>query len=390
MRLVASFADTNTGRKRRHNEDAFVSEPPLFAVADGMGGAQAGEVASAIAANTLLEDARGSGAGGAAHVVELIQTANLRVYERAHEDATASGMGTTMTVARVEEGGMVVIGHVGDSRAYVLRDGTLEQLTDDHSLVAELVRRGELSPEEAEVHPQRSVITRALGTDPSVDVDAFSFQARPGDIFLLCSDGLTSMVDVDTVAGILDRNRDNLAAAARALIKAANDRGGEDNITTVLFAVGGDDERDRTVEAAAVVPELDEDEQDTLHPEDNVAPPAAAAVTAAAPPESQTMVLSPEEIRAALLGEAAAAAAGEAPPPGRPPTRLPEPQPPEPTVVPLPPPAAVEPLAVEPPAVEPPTDEPARASVPRRLLALVVIVVLVALIVVLMTKGLTR
>jgi len=173
MRLVASFADTNTGRKRRHNEDAFVSEPPLFAVADGMGGAQAGEVASAIAANTLLEDARRSGDGGAAHVVELIQTANLRVYERAHEDATASGMGTTMTVARVEEGGMVVIGHVGDSRAYVLRDGTLDQLTDDHSLVAELVRRGELSPEEAEVHPQRSVITRALGTDPSVDVDAF-------------------------------------------------------------------------------------------------------------------------------------------------------------------------------------------------------------------------
>ena len=99
MKLVASFADTNTGRKRRHNEDAFVSEPPLFAVADGMGGAQAGEVASAIAADTLLEDARGSGAGGAAHVVELIQTANRRVYQRAHEDATASGMGTTMTVA---------------------------------------------------------------------------------------------------------------------------------------------------------------------------------------------------------------------------------------------------------------------------------------------------
>ncbi len=150
-------------------------------------------------------------------------------------------MGTTITVALFESGGSVVIGHVGDSRAYILRDGELEQLTEDHSLVAELVRRGELSPEQAEVHPQRSVITRALGTEPEVDVDAFIVPAKDGDIFLLCSDGLTTMVDSGAIAELLQANRFDLAAAARALIRAANDRGGEDNITTVLFSVSADD-----------------------------------------------------------------------------------------------------------------------------------------------------
>ena len=183
---------TDPGRKRRQNEDAFVVRPPLFAIADGMGGARAGEIASALAAGALNES--GTQSGGEDRVKELVQEANRRVHERASNDPATSGMGTTMTVALVEPNGEITFGHVGDSRAYVLRGDMLEQLTDDHSLVAELVRRGELSASDAEVHPQRSVITRALGTDPDVDVDAFTVRPEAGDIYLLCSDGLSDMV----------------------------------------------------------------------------------------------------------------------------------------------------------------------------------------------------
>ena len=263
------YGETDTGRKRRRNEDSFVCDPPLFAVADGMGGAQAGEVASALAAAALRERSDRE-AGGEAQVVELVREANRRVHQRAIDDATASGMGTTMTVALFGEDGSVAIGHVGDSRAYILRDGELEQLTEDHSLVAELVRRGELSQAEAEVHPQRSVITRALGTDPDVDVDAFTVPARPGDVFLLCSDGLTTMVDTNGIAELVLGHRDDLRQATRALIEAANDHGGEDNVTAVLFEVAEAGDDDATAEAVAAP---DPDEQDTLHPEDRVALP---------------------------------------------------------------------------------------------------------------------
>jgi len=146
---------TDTGRKRRRNEDAYVVEPPLFAIADGMGGAQAGELASSLAAGAVREDEAAAGSGER-RVAELIQEANRRVYERSSQDAAASGMGTTMTVAFVGDAN-VAFGHVGDSRAYLIRDGKLEQLTEDHSLVAELVRSGKLSPEEAETHPQPEV-----------------------------------------------------------------------------------------------------------------------------------------------------------------------------------------------------------------------------------------
>jgi PPM family protein phosphatase len=146
MRISQSSAATNTGRKRRHNEDSFVCEPPIFAVADGMGGARAGELASSLAAGALRDVELDPGESADTLVVGLIQTANRRVHERALSDTAASGMGTTMTVALFLAEGSVVIGHVGDSRAYVLRDGRLDQLTEDHSLVAELVRRGELSP----------------------------------------------------------------------------------------------------------------------------------------------------------------------------------------------------------------------------------------------------
>jgi len=260
--LVQTASVTDTGRRRRHNEDAFVCEPPLFAVADGMGGAQAGEVASNLAAAALRED-RAERAGGEERVDELIQEANRRVYQRQSQDASASGMGTTMTVALVEDG-HVAIGHVGDSRAYLIRGHSLEQLTEDHSLVAELVRSGKLSPEEAEGHPQRSVITRALGTDPDVDVDTVSVETRPGDLFLLCSDGLTSMVDDDTILQEIERNRGDLKTAAKALVRAANKGGGEDNITVIFFEIAGS--ASDSTEHTVTLPEVrsDGDEEDTL------------------------------------------------------------------------------------------------------------------------------
>jgi len=261
---------TDTGRRRRHNEDAYVCEPPLFAVADGMGGAQAGELASGLAA-AALRDESSELAGGEQRVDDLIQEANRRVYQRQSQDASASGMGTTMTVALVEDG-RVAIGHVGDSRAYLIREQRLEQLTEDHSLVAELVRSGKLSPEEAEGHPQRSVITRALGTDPDVDVDTFSVETKPGDLFLLCSDGLTSMVDDETILREVERNRDDLANAAKALVRAANKGGGEDNITVVFFEIAGDGDRDH--ERTVTLPPVEDDEETTLDEHDGVPPVA--------------------------------------------------------------------------------------------------------------------
>ena len=270
MTLGRSASVTDTGRRRRHNEDAYVCEPPLFAVADGMGGAQAGELASGLAAAALRDEASEL-SGGEQRVDDLIQEANRRIYQRQSEDASASGMGTTMTVALVEDG-RVAIGHVGDSRAYLIRDRKLEQLTEDHSLVAELVRSGKLSPEEAEGHPQRSVITRALGTDPDVDVDTFSVETKPGDLFLLCSDGLTSMVGDEAILREVERNREDLGAAAKALVRAANKGGGEDNITVVFFEIAGDQDG-HDLERTVALPPV-EQEDDTLDEYDGVRPVA--------------------------------------------------------------------------------------------------------------------
>ena len=263
MKVRAHAAATHPGRKRRHNEDAYVERPPLFAIADGMGGAQAGEVASRVAA-AAVEDAALTGAP-AERVVALIEEANRRVFQRANEDAAVSGMGTTMTLALVDEN-VVTIGHVGDSRAYRVRDGSIEQVTDDHSLVHELVRSGKLSPEEADTHPQRSVITRALGTDPDIDVDVFTLEAEPGDLFLLCSDGLTTMVDDERIVEIFSEHAGDLEAAARALVKDANRRGGEDNITVVCFEVGGASTSDQTQPLELDPPTAEHalDDEDTL------------------------------------------------------------------------------------------------------------------------------
>ena len=183
-----------------------------------------------------------------------------------------------MTVALVD-GDTIAFGHVGDSRAYRVRGGVLEQLTDDHSLVGELVRSGRLSPEEAESHPQRSVITRALGTEPDVDVDTFTIQAEPDDLYLLCSDGLTDMVSPRELQSLLVAHASDLDAAARALVDAANAGGGEDNITVVLFQIAGAADPDETKQMPVAVvaePAPEPDDEDTLSGLDpvRIAPPS--------------------------------------------------------------------------------------------------------------------
>jgi protein phosphatase len=285
LRLAAYAGGTDPGRRRRRNEDSYVIDPPLFAVADGMGGAQAGEVASKLAAGAVKE--RG------ADVESLIQEANRRVHQRSLEDPNTSGMGTTLTVAEVEDG-VVSIGHVGDSRAYLVRDGNLEQLTEDHSLVGELMRTGKLSAEEAETHPQRSMITRALGTDPNVDVDIFSVEPRTGDLFLLCSDGLTSMVDDREILRVVEEKRGDLDGLVKALIKAANKGGGEDNITVIAFEIG--DEDDSRLDDTAVVPAPIADEPDAPDDEDTL-------TEADRVPVVDTAVVSVDEIAAAYERE---------------------------------------------------------------------------------------
>src|SRR5215210_647103 len=219
LRISEQFHASDLGRQRQGNEDNYFVRAPLFVVADGMGGAQAGEVASEIAVDSF-DGGLGNGfpADG---LVRIIQEANRRIHDRSRTDEQAAGMGTTCTAAYVGESD-VTVAHVGDSRAYLWRDGELTRLTRDHSLVGELVARGKLTEEQAEAHPQRSVITRALGPEPSVQVDVDVYPARSGDVFLVCSDGLTSMVPEHEVkrlllaGGPLDR-------IGRGLIAAAND-----------------------------------------------------------------------------------------------------------------------------------------------------------------------
>jgi PPM family protein phosphatase len=256
MPVGAYAVASDTGRRRRRNEDNYVVAPPLFAVADGMGGAQAGEIASQLAASAL-EAGDSDGLEGTKRIDALIQEANRRIFDRASTDPTASGMGTTMTVALVQ-GMTVAIGHVGDSRAYLVRGEQMEQLTEDHSLVNELMKSGRLSEEEAQVHPQRSVITRAVGTDPDVDVDGFTLEAEEGDVILICSDGLSDMVSDEEILELLHANRDDLEKAVKALVAAANRGGGEDNITAVAFQLSSE-APPNNLEDTVAMPALTED-----------------------------------------------------------------------------------------------------------------------------------
>ncbi len=293
MNVVDYWAESHTGLVRRANEDALLATPPLFVVADGMGGARAGETAARIAVETFA-DTTSDPDSPDSFVRATIELANRRIFERGATDIATAGMGTTVTVAFVAED-RVVLGHVGDSRAYRLRDGVLEQVTEDHSLVGELVRRGAITPREAEVHPQRSVITRALGTEQSVDVDTIVAETVADDVYLLCSDGLTGMVG-DAQIGRILRAVPSLEVAARELVRAANAAGGEDNISVVLFRLGGGERAPAAARPAMVA-----------------APPRRLILVDAAEPERRRSPLRRAvTVVAALAGAVALVLAGSA------------------------------------------------------------------------------
>jgi PPM family protein phosphatase len=309
LRVADHFERSDTGRARRENEDSFYARSPMFAVADGMGGAQAGEVASQLAVEVLqkgLPDGRGS---VEQRLRDLVEEANARINALSRTDDQRAGMGTTMTLAYVGEDELSVA-HVGDSRLYRLRDGGFERLTDDHTLVEELVRQGKLTPQEADTHPQRSIITRALGPEAAVEADSHTWPARDGDVYLICSDGLTSMISEGQVGEIMVSAR-SLEDAGRRLVDAANSAGGRDNITVILFrledvaAAGAGGAQDTTEhEAVAAAPRGDEAARTG---------PATAAGAAAAGPATAV---------AARPGTAEAEAAADA--------RRREPRPPRP------------------------------------------------------------
>lgn len=232
MRFATGFA-THTGLVRDNNEDSSIldDDHQLYAVADGMGGHQGGEVAS----RTAIEALRAAIASGRP-VNDAITRANSAVIERAAGDDELTGMGTTLTAVVVGGAQQLLVGHVGDSRAYLLHEGTLRRITDDHSLVEELVREGGLTPEQAESHPRRNIVTRAVGIDVEVDVDVYTLPVIPGDRVLICSDGLTDMVrerDIERLA----RNEPDPQRAAELLVEEANRAGGEDNTSVVILDV---------------------------------------------------------------------------------------------------------------------------------------------------------
>jgi len=224
---------TDPGLTRPQNEDSYVVEGPLYAVADGMGGHRAGEVASRVALSELVANAPRS--IDAKALGRAVRAANRAVIDSADKSRTRSGMGTTLTAAMVD-GTHIAIAHVGDSRAYVLHDGRMTRVTDDHSMVADLVRQGALTEEDARFHPQRSVITRALGSDRNMVADLYEVDASPGDRLLLTTDGLTGMIPDDYIEEILSGEHDPQSAAAK-LVEAANRAGGYDNITVIVVDI---------------------------------------------------------------------------------------------------------------------------------------------------------
>jgi len=235
LRITDQAYATDTGRQRSANEDSVFVRAPVFVIADGMGGAQAGEVAS----KTSIDSFQGELPEGPPERVlkQTIEGANRAIHRLARTDPNLTGMGTTTTAAILDpEAEEVAIGHVGDSRAYRLRRGKLERLTRDHSLVEEMRRKGQLTEAQAEDHPQRSIITRALGPEPEVEVDLQTVPAQAGDVFLICSDGLTSMLDDEHIERLLARAT-SMRSAVRALIDEANRAGGRDNISVITFKV---------------------------------------------------------------------------------------------------------------------------------------------------------
>ncbi len=250
LKATETTVATDVGRQRRDNEDSSYASGSVFVVADGMGGAQSGEVASKIVVDAFSSGLPETGTAEERLAV-VVQRANREIHERSRSEAANAGMGTTVTAAYLD-GDAIAIAHVGDSRAYLLRDGELRRLTEDHSLVEELVRGGRLTEEEAAEHPQRSVITRALGIEPIVEIDTWTYPLRPGDVVLLCSDGLTSMVSEQQLQRVVVA-APTLNEAAQRLIGAANEAGGRDNITVVLFRVTRAGREDASLDQPTVI-----------------------------------------------------------------------------------------------------------------------------------------
>ena len=291
LRVADHFERSDTGRARRENEDSFYARSPMFAVADGMGGAQAGEVASQLAVEVLQKGLPDGGGSVEERLRGLVEEANARINALSRADDQRAGMGTTMTLAYVGEDELSVA-HVGDSRLYRLREDRFERLTDDHTLVEELVRQGKLTPQEADTHPQRSIITRALGPEAAVETDSHTWPARDGDVYLICSDGLTSMISEAQVGELL-RASSSLEQAGRRLIEAANAAGGRDNITVILFRLeevptgaGGDPQDTTEHEAVTAVP-----------PDEERTRPAGAAAAGPATAVAQRPARAPETAR---------------------------------------------------------------------------------------------
>ncbi len=305
LRVTDHAHRSDTGRQRRANEDSYFARPPLFVVADGMGGARAGEVASGLAVQGFEEGLPGQPGAPEERLAGEVQAANRRIHELSRRNVDRAGMGTTITAAYVDAE-EVAIAHVGDSRAYRLRDGALERLTDDHSLVDELRRQGRLTEAEAAEHPQRSIITRALGPEASVEVDTRTHRARAGDVYLLCTDGLTSMISEDRVHEVL-MGAPSLERAARELVAGANQAGGKDNITVVLFALEEVDGAATPVTTAApgasTEPGGDTGEQPTMVGDTGAgaavrAGLASGATTALAPPTVASRSAAPRRAEA--------------------------------------------------------------------------------------------
>jgi protein phosphatase len=238
-----AFGLSDVGRCRESNEDNYLCEPSLglYAVADGMGGHAAGEIASQLAVDALIETIAGNGAGrhefeATERLREAVTEANRRICESIETHDEQRGMGTTVVVM-LAQNDQAFIGHVGDSRAYLFRDGELSRLTVDHSWVSEQVRAGLLTDDAAKHHPMRNIVTRALGSRAQVLVDLQENQMRPGDLYLLCSDGLNAMLGDDEIRDTLNSRADDPEGACRALVDAANARGGEDNTTVVIVRV---------------------------------------------------------------------------------------------------------------------------------------------------------
>jgi protein phosphatase len=310
IRVAEHVARTDTGRQRATNEDSYLERSPVFVVADGMGGAQAGEVASQLAVAHFARDLPGDdGDAAGTRLVQAVHDANAEIYAIAEADVRRAGMGTTLTAAYVGPS-EVCFAHVGDSRAYRWHDGELERITEDHSLVEELLRQGRLTEEEAEEHPQRSIITRALGPEPEVDVDTVAVVAQSGDVFLICSDGLTSMIGDAVIADVLAGAAD-LDDAANELLAAALAAGGRDNITVVLFrleevgAPAGDGEAGPPVDAPTEALEPAAVEDADTEPRPAAQPRAPARRRAPRPPSSPSSDSAPRRRRRRRLGAAA-------------------------------------------------------------------------------------